>query len=191
MKIVIAGRPTGRIISKLCGVFEFDTIQFVEDIFNISSFNILKDADVFIAAAWNTRGNYKNDLDNYRYAYYTRHWLLKCRQMNVHTIYLGTSDTSGFEDCLYHRCKNMNDNYADATIKIPYVWQPLRVNSLPWKVLRKEPYTLDEKAEVIYVTEDQIINAIVNMMDKNGIYEFNEKKHSLRYWIDKYSFIKM
>lgn len=196
MNIVISGKPTGRLSSKIYkGLSEKGhSVSFCTDIFDYSQMGVLDNADVFIATAWNTKGDYKNDPINEKYAKATIKWLDECRSRNVFSIYLGTADDSGFEDCLYHRCKNKCDSRADIVLKIPYVWQPDREGSLAWKTSNGIEYNITTSENVRYVTDSEIVDRIVQCITEHAegkttpkqiLFSEIEKK-SLEYWIEKF-----
>lgn len=195
MNILISGRPSGRITSKLKTSLEIKghSVAFQENIWD-STFirENIHAYDVYIAAAWKTKGDYKEDPINEEYAKYTNLWLDLCREKGVYTIYLGTSDMSGFEDCLYHRCKNMCDPHADTVLKIPYVWQPNRVGSLAWKVANGKDYELSPGL-FSYTDEDTIVETVLNVLFLHSlgssvkVLELGSKPEPLETWIHRFS----
>ena len=103
MNILISGKPTGRLASTIKNYMVKNignNVNFQEDIFDHGNIENFSNYDVYISTAWNTKGNYKEDPINEKYAENTIFWLNKCRENNIYSIYLGTSDTSGFEDCI-------------------------------------------------------------------------------------------
>lgn len=187
MNILISGKSTGRLASKIYKALTNHSILFCTDIFDYSQFKKLNNIDIFIAAAWNMKSNYKEDPINEYYAKVTIDWLREAKRRNVKSIYLGTSDKSSFDsNCLYHICKNKCDKYADVTLKIPFVWQPNRINSLAYKVANKLDYSLVD-GKFIYVTEMQIIDKIINIIDSKidkQIVEFDIEPQPLEYWVE-------
>lgn len=187
MNILINCRPSGRIASALHDKLENDGIKhdFIQDVF-ISDFSALNGKTHLIAMAWNTKPGYKDDVEsNIKYASANRMWINESKQRGIHTTYLGTSDTSGFEDCPYHAIKNSLDGLADVTLKIPYVWQPLRVGSIAYLVENNLPYKIFDSEKLIsYVTENQIVNEIMQTIDDFGIFDMAKEKDMIVNWIE-------
>lgn len=198
MNILISGRPTGRLASRIATALRKDPsniVIFQENIWDLKMKENLHAYDVYISTAWNTKGNYKEDPINEEYAFYTCLWLDACKEKNIYSIYLGTSDNSGFEDCLYHRCKNKCDSHADTVLKIPYVWQPSRVGSLAWKVAKGDKYEITSHNKICYITEDEIIETVEKCLNEHFINHntigkielANKNAESLETWVSRFS----
>ncbi len=191
MNILINCRSTGRIASVLH--YKLITLgiehAFINDVF-VEDFHILDNGIThLIAMAWNTKPGYKDDPEmNKRYALTNSHWINEAKRLNVHSTYLGTSDNSGFESCLYHESKNSLDGLADVTLKIPYVWQPSREGSIAYLVENNLPYKIFNPGQLVsYVTEDEIVCKILDTIDAKGTFDLASKKAPLSYWINYFN----
>lgn len=190
MDILLNCKPSGRIASAIHRRLDKDGIRhsFVQDVFSYD-FSLLDGKTHLIAMAWNTKPGYKNDVEsNNRYALANKAWINESRRRGIHSTYLGTSDNSGFEDCPYHAIKNSIDNEADVTLKIPYVWQPLRVGSIAYLVENKMPYTIFDPEEVVsYVSEEEIVDMILYTIDSAGKFDMAMQFKTLPDWIRHFS----
>ena len=162
---------------------------FVHDVFtdDFSAFD--NGTTHLIAMAWNTKPGYKDDVEmNKHYALANARWIDEAKKRHIHITYLGTSDTSGFENCPYHEYKNSLDGMADVTLKIPYVWQPSREGSIAYLVNNNLPYRIfDPEKLVSYVTEEEIVYKILETIDSRGTFDLANKKAPLSYWINRFS----
>jgi hypothetical protein len=189
MNILLNSRHTGRIAKALIDCFiQHSNISFtcVQDFFKSEPAEALEGHTHMIALAWDTSPGYKDSERNYDYMRRTLEWLEQAKMAGVHSTYLGTSDKSGFGDCLYKQCKDALDPAADMTIKIPFVWQPSREGSLPYKVVNGLEYELDKTARVSYVTEGQVVDMVLATLDCTGVVDMAGPRLPLQHWIEQF-----
>lgn len=189
--ILISGKPSGRIGSNIALSLRAKqkNIDFQENIFDLrSDCSFLRKYDLYIACAWNTKSGYKSDPINEQYALNTNFWLDRCRDYGVKTIYLGCSEKSGFEKCLYRDCKKKCEDHADVVLRIPFVWQPYRIGSFAWKISNGIPMKIQD-GKFIFIPESKIVETVLRIIDlekfDEHIVEFDHPSEPLDVWIKR------